>query len=257
MIIFFEHKKMDFPDAAIFDFDGTLSKLRSGWETVMAPLMCELIPGENSEISELVKTYIDESTGIQTIHQMRWLADEIKKRGGQALDPWEYKYEYNRRLMVEVEKRKRSVSGNTTPADYYTVPGSHEFLKALKSAGVKLYAASGTDEPDVKEEARILGFSEYFDTISGASRDNDRCSKEAVLKELVSVGGKLLVVGDGKVEIQLGRKSGAVTLGVASWDNFNIDNIGLQPDKERRLKNAGAHALIADFKDTEEILSWL
>ena len=71
-------------DAAVFDFDGTLSKLRAGWESVMEPLMCEHIPGDAEEVRALVRKYIDESTGIQTIFQMRWLAEEITRRGKTA-----------------------------------------------------------------------------------------------------------------------------------------------------------------------------
>ena len=73
MIIRYDHDKLTTIDAVVFDFDGTLSSLRSGWEEVMEPLMCEYIPGEPDEVKELVKKYIDESTGIQTIHQMRCL----------------------------------------------------------------------------------------------------------------------------------------------------------------------------------------
>lgn len=64
------HRKLDRLDAAVFDFDGTLSKLRAGWEGVMEPLMCELIPGDPDEVRALVKKYIDDSTGIQTIFQI-------------------------------------------------------------------------------------------------------------------------------------------------------------------------------------------
>ena len=35
--------------AAIFDFDGTFSTLRHGWERVMGPLMLEMISGKMAE----------------------------------------------------------------------------------------------------------------------------------------------------------------------------------------------------------------
>ncbi|MBO5126955.1 MAG: HAD family hydrolase, partial [Clostridia bacterium] len=73
MEILQNHSPLGTLDAAVFDFDGTLSKLRAGWETVMGPLMCECIPGDTEEVRALVEKYIDESTGIQTIFQMRWL----------------------------------------------------------------------------------------------------------------------------------------------------------------------------------------
>ncbi len=244
-------------DAAVFDFDGTLSSLRAGWERVMGPLMCELIPGDPEEVAALVGAYIDESTGIQTIHQMRWLAEEIARRGGQAGEPWTYKDEYNRRLMREVQRRRDAVSGGTEPADTYRVRGGIEFLTALKERGVTMYAASGTDTEDVRAEAKVLGLDGFFTEICGAERNTDRCSKEAVLRRLVTPGSRLLVVGDGKVEIALGREAGALTLGIASQDVPGCASSEYNMQKYRRLKCAGAHAVAADFTEWREILSWI
>ena len=60
--------------AVLFDFDGTISTLRSGWELVMKPLMLEMIAGGmdwDDALEREVDAYIDESTGIQTILQMK------------------------------------------------------------------------------------------------------------------------------------------------------------------------------------------
>ncbi len=244
-------------DAAVFDFDGTLSGLRAGWESVMGPLMCQLIPGDPEEVQALVSRYIDESTGIQTIHQMRWLAGEIERRGGRAEDPWTYKDEYNRRLMREVQRRRDAVDSGEEPAGTYRIPGGIEFLTALRERGVPLYAASGTDTADVRAEAKVLGLDGFFREIRGAERNTDRCSKEAVLRDLVKPGSRLLVVGDGKVEIALGREAGALTLGIASQDVPGCTSSEYNMQKYRRLKNAGAHAVAADFTEWREILSWI
>lgn len=256
MEILVEHEKLCEINCAVFDFDGTLSKLRAGWESVMLPMMCELIPGEKSEVKVLAERYIDDSTGIQTILQMRWLAEIIASRGGKALDPWEYKAEYLRRLMVDVEKRKQEVMKGEVDPDIYKVYECEKFLSALKDRGVKIYAASGTDEKDVKTEAEVLGFDKYFDDIKGAIDGSDSCSKEAVLQKLVQIDGKLLVVGDGKVEIALGRERGALTIGVASNDIIGCNDVAFNMQKYERLKKAGAHLLISDFREYEKILNW-
>ena len=239
---------------AVFDFDGTLSKLRAGWEEVMEPMMCELIPGEPNQVLTLVKKYIDESTGIQTILQMQWLADTIQARGGIALDPWEYKNIYLQRLMQTVEQRKTDVITGKTNASLYKVFGSDNFLARLQERGIKMYAASGTDEEDVQKEAAILGFDKYFTDIRGAKNGSFACSKEAVLRDLVSQNSNMLVVGDGKVEIKLGREVGALTLGVASNDIIGCDDCDINMAKYNRLKNAGAHIIVSDFRETEEIM---
>jgi hypothetical protein len=80
----------------LFDFDGTISTLRQGWEKIMEPLMIEMISGNsepNQELIERVRDYIDESTGVQTIHQMFWLEKQVKVFGKnpEINDAWGYK----------------------------------------------------------------------------------------------------------------------------------------------------------------------
>ncbi len=65
--------------AALFDFDGTLSLIRSGWVNVMVPMMAEILlelkTGESEEeIRTIVRDWVDRLTGKQTIYQMIELA---------------------------------------------------------------------------------------------------------------------------------------------------------------------------------------
>ena len=237
----------------LFDFDGTISTLRHGWEQVMEPLMIELL-GEGS--ADMVRAYIDESTGVQTIHQMKWLAGQVRQRKGAAADPWEYKAEYNRRLMLTVSRRREALLDGTVKREDYIIAGAEALLKALCGRGVQLYVASGTDDPDVKAEAEALGMSAYFAKIAGAPIGAENCSKEAVIRELLSSGvpgGRLAVVGDGKVEIMTGREHGARTLGVAS-DEGALS--GIDELKRERLIKAGADAITGDFLDLPELIKF-
>jgi phosphoglycolate phosphatase-like HAD superfamily hydrolase len=230
----------------------------------MEPLMLEMISGGTKADQDLireVKEYIDQSTGIQTYYQMKWLAKAVKKHGNNpdaSGDPWWYKEEYNRRLMEPVEKRVASIrSGQKSRADFL-VKDSEEFLRALTNKGIEIYVASGTDDPDVKREAEVLELSGYFKEIAGAPLGKADCSKEAVLRKLVEdnrlAGPEVVVIGDGRVEIALGREVGAITLGIAS-DEDNL--CGVNPIKRARLVKAGAHAVTGDFENREEILDWL
>ena len=48
---------------AVFDFDGTLSTLRCGWENVMQPLMLEAVFGNDyteEKIEKLISQLIDQ-----------------------------------------------------------------------------------------------------------------------------------------------------------------------------------------------------
>ena len=238
---------------AVFDFDGTLSTLRCGWERVMEPMMLEFIAGEHPDEATVreVREYISASTGIQTILQMKHLCEMVASHGGKPLSPWEYKAEYNRRLMENVSLRRREASEGKREA--YLMVGAEDFLRALKARGVRMFAASGTDDADVKEEARTLGLFGYFDEIAGAMPMSEGCSKEATLRRLIEEGGSegLLVVGDGPVEIRLGRQVGAVTLGGVGNEETRR---GVDPIKVDRLTAAGAHLLIDCFADPERIL---
>ena len=238
--------------AVVFDFDGTISTLRCGWEMVMEPLMVELL-GEDS--ISTVRKYIDESTGLQTIFQMRWLAEQMNARNPSAgYDPWMLKAEYNCRLMVSVEQRRQSIlDGRLKPADFL-IAGSRELLEMLTERRVSLYAASGTDDADVKQEAAVLGVRDFFAGIKGAPKGRADCSKEAVIRNLIGQrgisGDRLAVVGDGKVEIAIGRENSARTLGVAS-DEQALSGVNLI--KRERLVKAGADAITGDFLNKTEL----
>jgi Predicted phosphatases len=250
--------------AALFDFDGTISTLRHGWENIMEPLMLEMIAGSteiDAMLTEVVKNYIDQSTGIQTIYQMKWLSETVKKYGrnpGASDDPWWYKAEYNRRLMEPVEKRKQSILKGEKAYKDFLMKGSEEFLKALRDRDIDIFVASGTDHPDVNNEAEVLGLSRYFKEIAGAPVGRADCSKEVVLRKLVEdyklKGPEVVVVGDGKVEIALGREAGALTLGIASDEDMLC---GVNPVKRMRLINAGAHAIVGEFSELDDLLDWL
>lgn len=250
--------------AVLFDFDGTLSTLRSGWEAVMSNLMHELLvtgamcAEDRAEMARRIASYIDTSTGIQTIFQMQWLADQVRVAGRQPLDPWDYKAVYNRRLMQTVSQRRKAVSSGREPAERFMVAGSREFLEALRERGMRMYVASGTDQADVADEAKLLGLDEFFSEIVGAPPGQARCSKELVVRRLLSDSGlqdeELAVIGDGKVEIGIAREAGAIALGLASDE---VVRSGVNPDKRRRLIAAGAQAITGDFMEMDELLEWL
>lgn len=249
--------------AMVFDFDGTISTLRCGWEEVMQPMLEETLRAcggaeSDAEIAALAARYIDESTGIQTIFQMKWLAQQVAQRGGRALDPWDYKAEYNRRLMLRVdEKKRRLLQGAEKPAQYL-MAGAADFLSALRRAGVRVYVASGTDHPDVVTEAKALQVYDLFDELLGAPPHEENCSKEAVLRRLIEKNGlsgeDVAVMGDGKVEIMLGRQAGARTIGLASDEAARR---GVNPVKRARLIQAGADAICGDFLERGAILAFL
>ena len=246
----------------LFDFDGTLSTLRAGWEAVMFPFMKECIIGQavlseeaDAALDQEIHRYIDESTGIQTVYQMRWLAETVRAKGWntEVLDEWEYKAEYNRRLLLQVKERVQLLECGELQADDYLMKGSVALLDMLRDRGIDMYVASGTDHPDVVREAEVLGVAHYFKQIVGAPVGLAECSKEKVLADLMAdsglQGGQLAVIGDGKVEIGLAKQRGSLAIGLASDEERRE---GLNPLKQARLEKAGADWIVGDFQDLDQ-----
>src|ERR1700733_11927445 len=95
---------------ALFDFDGTLSLVRSGWVDVMVPMMVEILldlgTGESEqELTSLVQDFVWRLTGKETIYQMMEFAEQVSNRGGYAMEPLEYKRMYLDRLWTKISVR--------------------------------------------------------------------------------------------------------------------------------------------------------
>jgi len=249
----------------LFDFDGTISVIREGWERVMVPMMVEMIAGERGDpdgsIRREVEAYVDESTGIQTILQMQWLAEAVARRRGaeHALTAQDYKAIYNERLLEPVRERLGRLERGELSRNELMVAGAERFVQALAERGLTLYLASGTDREYVQAEAAAVGVARYFgDRIYGALGSIEEYSKARVIREILHghrlEGPELLVVGDGPVEIREGKARGAVALGVASDE---VRRHGLNPRKRQRLIEAGADLLVADFTVAPALLTRL
>lgn len=264
------------PTAALFDFDGTVSLIREGWQSVMIPyfieVLCEtpafLTAGstgrKDSELKETevcVREFVDMLTGKQTIFQCEKLDEEVVKRGGEHTDPYIYKKEYLRRLDERISFRLTGLQNGGLPPESFTVPGFREFARHLRGMGIKCYLASGTDEKDVVREAGLLGVAELFDGgIYGARDEIKSCSKEIVIRKILEEnrisGEELISFGDGYVEIELVAAIGGYAVGVASDESFLIGKAGgrtlpgecsVDEWKRARLVRGGASAVIPDF----------
>ncbi len=245
----------------LFDFDGTVSVIREGWEKVMGPYMIEVLSEARGgeDVADEVYSYIEKSTGIQTILQMDWLVESVKKAGGEPLDAFEYKAEYNRRLLEVVNERVGRLERGEVTRDDLMVIGARKFVEDLFGKGVRMYVASGTDRDDVRRESAALGVADMFEgRIYGAIGRIEDYSKAQVIKDILveheMEGPELAVFGDGPVEIREAKAVGAIAVGVAVDE---IERQGWSERKRTRLTDAGADILIPDFSDTtplQEIL---
>jgi phosphoglycolate phosphatase len=247
----------------LFDFDGTLSLIREGWAEVMVSLFAELLPplaGESEEARrQLCLDDILRLNGKQTIYQMIQLADRIKERGATPRDPLWYKHEYLRRLETRIAARKEGLRRGTLRPDELLLFGAVPLLEHLAARGVNLYLASGTDEPCVAEEAKLLGLARFFGRhIYGAHDDYKRFSKKIVIERILRENGisgeRLLSFGDGYVEIQNTKEVGGLAVAVASDEAHNGSG-RFDEWKRARLLGVGADVVIPDFRDARELLA--
>lgn len=257
------YPKPGFPfKCALFDFDGTLSLIRQGWQDVMIPYFIEVLaacPNVQGDAKKTVSDFVDLLTGKQTIYQCIRLAEEVSKNGGTPLDPTEYKSEYHRRLSEKIRGRIVALKSGKSDPDEYVVPGGRDFLTALRDRGVTLFLASGTDEPFVREEVELLKLTSFFEPrIYGARSDYRTFSKEMVIKRLLEEnslsGGQLLGFGDGFVEIENIKAVGGYAIGAATDE---VRRYGVNVWKRNRLLQAGADAIIPDFSDSQRLLRFL
>jgi phosphoglycolate phosphatase len=249
----------------LFDFDGTLSLIREGWPDVMVPMFVEMLPALAGETEaqrrQLCLDDIMRLNGKQTIYQMIQLAERIQERGGTPREPLWYKHEYLRRLESRISTRKESVRSGQLQRDDLLVHGSRNLLESLKSRGLQLYLASGTDEAFVKQEASLLEVDGYFGAhIYGALDDFKNFSKKMVIERLLREnripGGQLLSFGDGYVEIQNTKEAGGLAVAVAS-DEANNGSGRVDEWKRSRLLGVGADVVIADYRDATKLLDTL
>jgi phosphoglycolate phosphatase-like HAD superfamily hydrolase len=186
------------------------------------------------------------------------LAERVRERGGEPREPLWYKHEYLRRLDVRIKDRLEDLRNGTIRPEQLLVHGAIGLLKDLRERGLPLYLASGTDEVFVKQEAGLLGLTEYFGRrIYGAQDDYKSFSKklviERILRENAIDGARLLSFGDGYVEIQNTKEVGGLAVAVAS-DEANNGSGRLDEWKRERLSGVGADVVIPDFRDAVPLL---
>ncbi len=248
---------------ALFDFDGTLSLIREGWQGIMIPMMVEILCETPRHepipvLTGMVEELIGRTTGIQTIHQMEQLCTEIQQRGGAPASPQVYKQMYLDRLGTHIADRLQGLKTGAIAPEDQMVPGSQNLLDGLHTRGVTCYLASGTDDVFVRAEADALGLSSYFAGIYGARDDAQNQSKKMVIDRLIAEnrlhGPELATFGDGFVEIEDTKSVGGIAVGVASHEAARQ---GIDKWKRQRLIRAGADLIIPDYRGCDRLLSYL
>jgi rfaE bifunctional protein kinase chain/domain len=256
----------------IFDHDGTLSVLREGWEHIMEPMMLRAILGKQHDTvdeavfkrtQETSRQFIDRTTGIQTLVQMKGLVELVRQQGfvpeEEILDEHGYKHLYNVELLKMIARRVEKLHNGELSSEDFQIKNASLLLEELHKRGIKLYLASGTDEADVIAEAEAMGYAHLFEgRIFGAVGDVNVEAKKIVLERIIRENGlsghEFATFGDGPVELRETQKRGGIAIGVASDE---LRRFGLNLSKRKRLVRAGANLIVPDYSQLPALLKVL
>jgi phosphoglycolate phosphatase-like HAD superfamily hydrolase len=166
---------------------------------------------------------------------------------------------YLDRLHETIRHRLEELEEGHCPPEKYLVPGSRPLLEALRERGLKMYLASGTDQPYMRREADLLDVSKYFEgRVYGALDDYKRFSKKILIQRLIADdeyrGDEFLGFGDGYVEIENIKEVGGVAVGVASDEP---ECLKIDEWKRKRLAGVGADFIVPNFLQHKELLQVL
>lgn len=151
--------------------------------------------------------------------------------------------------------RDKNLSRAKANPEEFRIKGSMEFLQFLKDNGVKNYFVTGAvveKGMGMQVEVEALGYEigkgKLVEEIIGSTW-NEKMPKDMVMKKLLKElnikGENVLVIGDGRAEIQAGVQMGA----------YVVSRLSENADFQRKLhKKLGTNIIIKDFCD-EEFLS--
>ncbi|WP_217582163.1 hypothetical protein, partial [Lysinibacillus sp. GbtcB16] len=88
---------------------------------------------EEKRLEAQINAYIQQSAGIQTVLQMEWLAVQVQNHGWNSIgwNVWDFKTEYNRRLLEQVNDRIHKLQQGELGADHFLMKGAVHFLIEL------------------------------------------------------------------------------------------------------------------------------
>ncbi|RFC44091.1 MAG: phosphoglycolate phosphatase [Verrucomicrobia bacterium] len=247
----------------VFDFDGTLSWLRHGWPEMMLDTFApHLPPGQEMHdpvIRERLLHLILALNGKPTIQQMVMFQEYARSHGSGAPEPERLRASFQACLDGHIEARTARISSGSVPVETYVVAGARALLEHLRGLGLRLYVLSSTVQHRVREEAALLGLSEYFgERIFGSPADPAGYTKRAVFERILREegisGGQLLAIGDGPVEIADAKALGGVAVAVCTDEDVNGSGI-CDPFKREQLLAAGADVAIPDFNAALPLLA--
>ncbi|MEI6871204.1 MAG: HAD family hydrolase [Verrucomicrobiota bacterium] len=241
----------------VFDFDGTLSWIRHGWPALMFETFRQHWP-DSAETAQpqwhaAMEEIVFGMNGKPSLIQMQHYAQRALLRGGVELDPESLRASFQAALDREIDIRTEAIRTGLKQRDDFVIAGVRPLLEHLRSRGLTLAVLSSSVEHRVKEEAEVLGLTEFFGRhIYGSTPNPAGFSKMEVFRQILAsegiTGAHLLSFGDGPVEIECTKQLGGLAVAVCSDEDENGSGVP-HPYKLQQLIAVGADAAIPDYQE--------
>lgn len=249
---------------AVFDWDGTVSRLREGWQNLMLGIFMGVLCQAKLKKDDMKSTMeecmesIDDLTGKPTYSQMVDLANRAAALGATPRYALDYKKAYTTMLDRQVLNRLELLHEGKAEVDDFLVPGSREFLRLLYHKGVEIFVATGSDETPVIHELEELGIMQYCTAVKGChDKKAGEDPKYKVIKDLIEETkarkGEIFTCGDGFVEVGLGAENG-LAIGVNTKDD---NYFKMNQNKFEKLIKAGADVMVNNFLEYETLANFI
>ena len=244
----------------VFDFDGTLSWIRHGWPEVMQSLMVARFPLAAGESPDDLRISLFKDmyrfNGRPTSVYMEAMSRQIQERGGEA-DPSEMLEAYLVQLDQIANERHEQIRSETCSQDDFIVFGGRALIELMLARGLKVIILSGNPHGQVNEEAELLDLASYCHGHVYGYKDANNFSKQSVIEDLMPAenfsGENLIAIGDGAGEIMAAKALGGLAIAVCSDEEDNGSGL-VDEHKRNILADAGADAIIADYREPESLL---
>ena len=117
-----------------------------------------------------------------------------------------------------VEKYRENYNGNEAMKKFTVYDGVENMLKALNDAGLKVCLATAKPREYAYKMLESVDFVKYFYFINGASFDESKRTKSAVIKDTIEVNNfdksKIVMVGDRENDITGAKRNDIASIGV-------------------------------------------
>ncbi|WDE98228.1 HAD hydrolase-like protein [Lentisphaera profundi] len=247
--------------AAIIDFDGTLTRVRCGWEDKMKEFFLSKIftdkttlsPELSQEARSMCDEWIAQAPGTTIVQQISALAN--------ILDFCKITYDFDRLIdefdiySSDWEYQRVNECKESGELESLMLLGARKFLEDLQALGYELHLLSGTSHEKLIFECKTLGLSHFFKHIQGFETHLAMPYKPQSIRKTIAdykyEVKSTLIIGDGLTELNAGRELKCPCIGVAIDEN---DGKSCDTHKLQILKDAGFEDIISDFDNALQFI---